>query len=786
MSKTSDSWASMSMSIDGEICEISSLQKDDKELERLNQFFENEEKKRHKRIGLNPKPQQQQPINVGDIFRATCSRDKNGDPYFTGPDENRRLHLRLFDPNNKLLNGKGGPIKYCTIRWNYIFDENGSFEVKVIKIITNNNGTINVECGYTENYPNLAKGCIDISDLRKGMIVNASVGKITPTHIFFNASNIWNPYSSSNFNVWKYKFHNLYPDLKVGDEFDNLIVTQDPVFDETKNRWIVPLQVLLDKPILLLDLNGLLCDRLYNPDGTSTTKMYENCYNFLDWCKKYFYVGFTTCGDVEDVPDDLIENSHLGVISGFKTDGLSRHVEGKPRFVKDDWTIRNHIGGIFFGPLRQDGRDIILESSTKVLVVDDKHGDEKIENLPEGCAIYLPGHDENSLKEGSPIYEILGKYIGSEDIQETTLKILEKEPSFNKFLPGNVLQNSQLVFPEIPFQKTCSAYLKPDVLKQMLENEINSGIQTYCVTEKSDGVRFFLVFFEGKLFLVDRTNTRYEVSIDSIPDVTDGTIFDGELVEQILEGKRQLSYLVFDVINLNTNDLMSSTSSTSSVSTDVSQLSLDKRLGLVRLYDGFNLQFVDKIPSFKEFVNFKLKVKDLYNLQNLKNLLNSITYQNDAYLYRDKEGTYTEVDGFIITNQHNSEIFKWKYPDKLTVDYRLTRENFLSSDTNKNLSLRGSDESFQYKLHPESDIHPEIDSYFRSHPDRDGVIVECDKSHILRVRYDKKNPNTIETAEEIQEVIDSDFSVKKLSTKPLSRNARPFIPNFPFKPNFPG
>ena len=781
------------------------IKKQKEELMRQKQYFAEQQKRREQR---NHPQQQQQPqqqrqrqqrqqrqqpqqqrqrqlhqqqlyvndIKVGDTFRATASRDENKNPYFSGVDK-KMLNLKLYNSNNKFINHQNSNIGYCSILWNKLYDENSEFEVE-IKSINDKNEKLQIQCSFTQNLPKFAEDCIEISALEVGMKIRGRVRRITDDNIFFTPSNILNLKNDKmRFNIWKYNkdlFRILY-NLEVGSEFDNLIVIYID-YNLEKRMWTIDLQVVLDLPILLLDINGLIANRQYNPDRTVTTTLYENCYKFLDWCESNFYLGFTTCGDVKDVPDSLIEKSNLGVISGFKSLGWSKHIKEKPRYDKDDWTIRKHLGGIFCGPIRVDGNKMILESSTKVLVVDDKYGDEKIESFPYGSAIYLPDHDENSLNEGSPIYDILTNYIGSDNIKETTFKLLKEDPFFNRYLPGNILESSQDVFPEIPFQNTTSTYLTKNMFKQMLQSEVNSQKETYCATEKSDGVRAFLVFSKG-VFLVDRTNTRYQIEIgnNSISNITDGTILDGELVFQKQNEISIVSYLVFDVIDLVTNNIMSSTSSSTPVSTKVnlSDLNLSKKLDLIKCYSDLDLKFMDKIPGF-DTDTFTLKVKTLYNLQNLKSLVDRISFSEDEYFYTD-EGTTTKIDGIMITNMEENETYKWKYPQKLTVDYMMTKNDFLSPNKEKNLSLRNSDIIYKYELPPNSYIHTEIESYFKSNSERTSVILECNRSQILRLRYDKKNPNSMETREEIINVLDSNFDQNQLlMVKPLSVNAPEF------------
>jgi hypothetical protein len=77
----------------------------------------------------------------------------------------------------------------------------------------------------------------------------------------------------------------------------------------------------------------------------------------------------------------------------------------------------------------------------------------------------------------------------------------------------------------------------------------------YLCCEKTDGVRYLFLYFEGACYLIDRKYKIQKVDkMEQLPHVTGIHLLDGELVKD--EGDAEPSFLIFDALVLNGKSIM--------------------------------------------------------------------------------------------------------------------------------------------------------------------------------------------------------------------------------------
>ena len=215
--------------------------------------------------------------------------------------------------------------------------------------------------------------------------------------------------------------------------------------------------------------------------------------------------------------------------------------------------------------------------------------------------------------------------------------------------------------------------------------------QPYLVCEKTDGVRNFLVSFEGGVFLVNRAFQSIPIKI-RLPKET---LLDGELVTA-KNGK--VLFMVYDAVMVKGEDL--------------SAKPLNIRLDAARVV----IKAIIKTAS----APLEVKVKTMFSLGSPIPDLNSFEYETDGLVF-------TPVNEPIRTGTHET-MFKWKPRERITVDFMIQKgsELWIQDHYTAELHLRNR--------------RPDL---------ADGLIVECGYGDIgwfvEKVRTDKTYPNNKRT-----------------------------------------
>jgi hypothetical protein len=219
--------------------------------------------------------------------------------------------------------------------------------------------------------------------------------------------------------------------------------------------------------------------------------------------------------------------------------------------------------------------------------------------------------------------------------------------------------------------------------------------QPYLVCEKTDGVRHFLVSFEGGVFLVNRAFHCEAVKIRIPKD----TLLDGELVQF---KNKKWGFMVYDAVTVKGESLLN--------------FPLNLRLEKAKA--------VTKGIIKTSQAPFEIKVKTMWPLGDPISDLNSFDYETDGLVF-------TPVNEPIRMGTHET-MFKWKPHERITVDFQLKNGS----------ELFVQDRGVPYK---EAVLH-----LHNRRPDLpDGTIVECGYGElgwfVEKVRTDKTHANNRRT-----------------------------------------
>jgi mRNA (guanine-N7-)-methyltransferase len=231
--------------------------------------------------------------------------------------------------------------------------------------------------------------------------------------------------------------------------------------------------------------------------------------------------------------------------------------------------------------------------------------------------------------------------------------------------------------------------------------------EEFSVTNKLDGEHFFVIFCEEGVFAINHRTIEYISDIKS-----DTYIIDTEYYQGV--------FYIFDlIIDQNINLIKNN-------KTHLSRVKLAQNFNQIKYKKNF---FVSENISFK--------VKDFR--------LDLVHFSKD---FLSLDVNFKQNDGLIFTSKNGLSIKKWKYPEKMTLDFlikfvRKTNDNIFNiyelylKDTNGMTIFHGSN---TYPL-----THPPI--YFSKTLLQDQGIYEFgyDKKHqtfiFFRQRPDKNEPN---------------------------------------------
>lgn len=214
---------------------------------------------------------------------------------------------------------------------------------------------------------------------------------------------------------------------------------------------------------------------------------------------------------------------------------------------------------------------------------------------------------------------------------------------------------------------------------QTLQYEIEEGVK-YTITEKTDGLRMLGFIFKGELFLRGSKSDAFHPTNVRVDTKYDGSIFDGEYVNEMKDGSNVNHFLIFDCYFYKTDDIRMN--------------ALIDRLDKVQNIFSTSKKGDDDI--------FVVKKKDL-------RILNDLYKDSEDKLVEAENGLY-DIDGLIYTpnepvggstlwsgakngnfpkivktDKTFDRLLKWKDTDFNSIDFKITfiedRDDFLKVGT---------------------------------------------------------------------------------------------------------
>jgi len=288
-------------------------------------------------------------------------------------------------------------------------------------------------------------------------------------------------------------------------------------------------------------------------------------------------------------------------------------------------------------------------------------------------------------------------------------------------------------------------------LKFLKENEEN-----FLISLKSDGVRYIMYMtFRPETsipvcILIDRSKNMYEIEVWASEEFYEGTILDGELVWN-LPNESQTTYLAFDILLLRGKSLKKKSykDRLTILNTIIYKNILNKRNEDIEV----EIEENDQIVSMNNLYDLTISCKTFTPLSMIGKLWND----RATYCFRQ--------DGFIL-NKSNEEyklgaaentVFKWK--PSYSIDIVISNKN-VYVNAPKTEELQILEKILNRKIHI-------LDSKINY---KDNEIVECDVQlqdnmfllFPMRVRLDKKFPNTLKTVVSSCEAVVDKVTIENL------------------------
>ena len=201
----------------------------------------------------------------------------------------------------------------------------------------------------------------------------------------------------------------------------------------------------------------------------------------------------------------------------------------------------------------------------------------------------------------------------------------------------------------------------------------------YFLSEKTDGVRYLMVFTGSTCVLVDRAShesgkayqPKHRVAGDEPMDsvvkaIKPGTVLDGEVV--VHRKLRRPIFIVFDVLAISATE-------------PILHLPFEQRLNHLRSASFVRPEIEMDVFNPKAVTNPQVALplvrKNFVKRQDLDNLLSLVTEERGLRIYRYGETHHHLTDGIIF--QPNSayvcgtdvNLLKWKYLDTVTIDVQI-------------------------------------------------------------------------------------------------------------------
>lgn len=186
----------------------------------------------------------------------------------------------------------------------------------------------------------------------------------------------------------------------------------------------------------------------------------------------------------------------------------------------------------------------------------------------------------------------------------------------------------------------------------------------YYVAEKSDGTRLMMIIEDGKGYLVDRkckavlTNSCFPLPLNpAAPHAQhfhNGTVLDGEMLEEKDGDRTWLSYVVYDVVAIN------------GVWRGGEKLYTRLQLAQTEVIEP-RQSYLSEHPNMREQEKFELRLKPMYRCKDTRLLFTDIIpklqHENDGVIFTPVDMPYKPGTCF--------DLLKWKPLKHQTIDFRV-------------------------------------------------------------------------------------------------------------------
>jgi hypothetical protein len=286
----------------------------------------------------------------------------------------------------------------------------------------------------------------------------------------------------------------------------------------------------------------------------------------------------------------------------------------------------------------------------------------------------------------------------------------------------------------------------------------------YFLSEKTDGVRHFMIFTGDTVVLVDRAMRGKQVIPSKnaaagsdpmahvLPLIQAGTVFDGEVVmHRGVPGKHPARpiFIVFDVLTVGPREA-------------VLHLPFEQRLYHLK-QASFRTPTANKNMFAEELVAspsiaLPLVRKNFVHRTGLSDLLSNVIEEKGARSYRSLPVHHHLTDGIIFQPNlpyvcgTDVRLLKWKYLDTVTIDVEiLPPRRFDTDDDQLNVGVMGTDQTTidmtRYVLLPKSERYRLEADKFESNARiaEVGFDPETGEWYYMTMRPDKIAPNHIST-----------------------------------------
>lgn len=491
-------------------------------------------------------------------------------------------------------------------------------------------------------------------------------------------------------------------------------------------------------------------------DLTNTTRFYDRTVIEKEYACKYVKLQCRGHGETPSVEqtkafiqicDTFMRKSPLEIIGVHCTHGFNRTGFLIIAYLveKMDWSVEAAINA--FSKERPPGiykDDYLLELFTRY---GDKQDTPPAPVLPDWCT---ECDDNDRDDDGNP----LPKSDGVKKKRE----LLKKNATFMDGLVTGVTQvtrQPQLGQIQRRVQDMCkwngSGFPGSQPVSMDVQNIKFLSAKPYKVSWKADGTRYMMLI-EGKdqVYCIDRDNTVFHIPNLVFPkrkDLTSyvsGTLIDGEMIIDKVDGKPIPRYLIYDIIKFE--------------GIDVGGTELNRRFLCINkelIGPRHELMKQGRIDRSKE--PFSVRAKPFWDISTVKNILDGkfsqeLSHEIDGLIFQPEPDPY--IPGRCLN------VLKWKPPSMNSVDFKLKivkeQKSGMLPETKGYLYVGQFDPPLA-----EIKVTKELKEY-------DNKIIECswdpttNQWKFMRQRTDKSFPNSYSTAMGVCESIRNPITKESL------------------------